>query len=43
MRNSKISGIPTVGNLTEINQTSETQKLRRNLTEILVEMLNGNA
>ena len=38
-----LNGIPTVGNLTEINWTfKETQKLLRNLTEILTEMLNGN-
>ena len=54
MRNSEISsipcsgeidlnGIPTVGNVREINCTSKTQKLRGNLTEILTEMLNGNA
>ena len=37
-----LTGIPTVGNVTEINCTSETWKFRRNLTEILTEMLNGN-
>ena len=42
-----LNGIPPVGNLTEINLISETCKLRGNvteiLTEILTEMLNGNA
>ena len=53
MRNSEISGIPcsteidlngipTIGNVTEINRASETRKLRRNVTAILMEMLNGN-
>ena len=41
-----LNGITTVGNLTEINWTSETRKFRGNLTkiltEILMEMLNGN-
>ena len=35
-------GIPTVGNVSEINCTSKTQKLRGNLTEILIEMLKRN-
>ena len=34
-----LNGITPVGNLMEINRTSETQKLRGNLTEILMEML----
>ena len=38
-----LNGIPTVGNLTEINLISETRKLRGNITEILSELLNGNA
>ena len=38
-----LTGIPTVGNVTEINCTSETRKFRGNLTEILTEMLSGNA
>ena len=38
-----LNGITTVGNLTEINLTSETQKFRGNLTEILMEMLNRNS
>ena len=38
-----LNGIPTLGNLMEINPTSETQKLCGNLTEILTEMHNGNA
>ena len=38
-----LKGILTVGNLTEINSISETRKLRGNVTEILMEMLNGNA
>ena len=37
-----LNGITPVGNLMEINRTSETQKLRGNLTEILMEMLNRN-
>ena len=37
-----LNRITTVGNLTEINLTSETQKFRGNLTEILTEMLNRN-
>ena len=37
-----VNGIPTVGNLTEINWTSETRKFPGNLTEILTEMFNGN-
>ena len=37
-----LNRITTVGNLTEINLTSETRKFRGNLTEILTEMLNGN-
>ena len=37
-----LTGIPTVGNVMEINCTSKTRKLRGNLTEILTEMLNGN-
>ena len=37
-----LNRIPTVKNLTEINSISETHKLRRNVTEILMEMLNGN-
>ena len=37
-----LNGITNVGNLTEINLTSETRKFRGNLTEILTEMLNGN-
>ena len=37
-----LNGITTVGNLTEINWTSETRKFRGNLTEILTEMFNGN-
>ena len=36
-----LNGIPTVGNLTEINRTYIIRKLRRNLMEILTEMLNG--
>ena len=38
-----LTGIPTVGNVTEINCTSKTRKFRENLIEILTEMLNGNA
>ena len=38
-----LNGITTVVNLTEINLTSETQKFRGNLTEILTEMLNGKS
>ena len=34
------SGIPTDGNLTEINCTSENPELRGNLTEILTELRN---
>ena len=37
-----LTRIPTVGNVTEINLTSKTQKFRGNLTEILTEMLNRN-
>ena len=37
-----LNGLTTVGNLMEINCTSETRKLRGNLTEILTEMLNRN-
>ena len=37
-----LTGILTVRNVTEINCTSKTQKLRGNLTAILMEMLNGN-
>ena len=37
-----LNRITTVGNLTEINWTSKTRKFRGNLTEILMEMLNGN-
>ena len=33
-------GIPTVGNLTEINSISENPELRGNLTEILTELQN---
>ena len=35
-----LNRITTVGNLMEINLTSETQKFLGNLTEILTEMLN---
>ena len=35
-----LNGIMPVGNQTEINWTSETRKLRGNLTEILTEMFN---
>ena len=38
-----LNGIPTVGNLMEINSISETRKLRRNIAEILTEMPNVNA
>ena len=38
-----LNGIPTVGNLMEIDSISETRKLRGNVMEILVDMLNGNA
>ena len=38
-----LTGIPTVGNVIEINRTSETRIFRGNLTEILKEMPNGNA
>ena len=34
------SGIPTVGNLTEINLISENPELRGNVTEILTELQN---
>ena len=34
-----LNGIMTVGNLTEINLTSETRKFPRYLTEILTEMV----
>ena len=37
-----LTGIPTVGNVAEINHTSETRKFCGNLTEILKEMLNRN-
>ena len=37
-----LTGIPTVRNVMEINCTSKTWKLRGNLTEILMEMLNRN-
>ena len=37
-----LTRITTVGNVTKINCTSETWKFRRNLTEILTKMLNGN-
>ena len=37
-----LNRITTVGNLTEINLTSETRKFCGNLTEILTEMLNRN-
>ena len=37
-----LNKITTVGNLKEINLTSETRKFRGNLTEVLTEMLNGN-
>ena len=47
LRYSVFRGIPTVGNLTEINLTSETRKFRGNvmeiLTEISTEMLNRNS
>ena len=38
-----LNGIPTVRNLTEINSISKTRKLRGNVTEILMELLNRNA
>ena len=38
-----LNGIATLGNLTEKNRISETRKLRRNVTEILMEMLNRYA
>ena len=37
-----LNWITTVGNLTEINCTSETRKLGENLIKILMEMLNWN-
>ena len=37
-----LNGIPTVGNLTEINWTFKTRKFPGNLIKILMEMLNGN-
>ena len=37
-----LNGFTSLGNLTEINWTSETQKFRGNLMEILTEMLKGN-
>ena len=37
-----LTGIPTVGNVTEINCTSKTRKLCGNLTDTLTEMLNRN-
>ena len=36
----RTSGIPTVGNLTEINLISENPELRGNLMEILMELRN---
>ena len=40
LRYSVLRGIPTDGNLTEINCTSENPELRGNLTEILTELRN---